>query len=174
MEVQVDVNAIFFAECDGAVDLFKRLVIEERLAVMAGAHYQGTALDDTRFYIYAVPAPDVSLERLDAAIDQVIARAAQGLAEADVTRAKNRLIADAIYAQDNQATLARWYGSTLAAGMSLSDVAEWPQRIETVTTADVQKAIRWLDKKRSVTGFLLPAGPLAPPLPEEERASLPL
>lgn len=154
--------------------LFKTLVIEEKLAVMAGAHYLGTALDDTRFYIYAVPSPDVSLERLDAAIDQLIARAAQGLAEAAVTRAKNRLIADAIYAQDNQATLARWYGSTLAAGMSLSDVKEWPQRIEAVTVADVQKAVRWLDKKRSVTGFLLPAEPPTAPAPQVESASLAL
>jgi len=153
--------------------LFKTLVIEEKLAVMAGAHYQGTALDDTRFYIYAVPASDVSLERLDAAIDQVIARAAQGLAEAAVTRAKNRLIADAIYAQDNQATLARWYGSTLAAGMSLSDVKEWPQRIEAVTVDDVQKAVRWLDKKRSVTGFLLPdEAPTAPAPPVESASAL--
>jgi zinc protease len=137
--------------------LFKTLVMEDKIAVTAGAHYQGTSVDDTRFYVFAVPAPGVSLERLDAAIDAVIAGAAHGVQAADVRRAKTRLVADAIYAQDNQATLARWYGASLAADLGLEDVAQWPERIEAVSSADVQKATRWLDKRRSVTGFLLPA-----------------
>ena len=137
--------------------LFKTLVMEDKIAVTAGAHYQGTSVDDTRFYVFAVPAPGVSLERLDAAIDAVIAGAAHGVQAADVRRAKTRLVADAIYAQDNQATLARWYGASLAAELRLEDVAQWPERIEAVSAADVQKATRWLDKRRSVTGFLLPA-----------------
>lgn len=137
--------------------LFKKLVIEEKLAVTAGAHYQGTSVDDTRFYVFAVPAPGVSLERLATGIDAVIASAAANIPETDLRRAKNRLVAEAIYAQDNQATLARWYGSSLAAGLMLEDVAQWPERIEAVSPADVQNAVRWLDKKRSVTGFLLPA-----------------
>jgi len=137
--------------------LFKTLVMEDKIAVTAGAHYQGTSVDDTRFYVFAVPAPGVSLERLDAAIDAVIADAAHGVQAADVRRAKTRLVADAIYAQDNQATLARWYGASLAADLGLEDVAQWPGRIEAVSAADVQKATRWLDKRRSVTGFLLPA-----------------
>jgi zinc protease len=137
--------------------LFKILVMQEKLAVGAGAHYQGTAVDDTRFYIFAVPAPGVTLERLDAAIDAVLAKvAAEGFDPADLARAKTRLIADAVYAQDNQATLARWYGASLATGLSLEDVARWPERIEAVTAEDVRKAALWLDKKRAVTGFLLP------------------
>ena len=130
----------------------------DKLAVAAGAHYQGTAVDDTRFYVFAVPAPGVTLERLDAAIDAVIATSPRdGVEEADVQRAKTRLVADAIYAQDNQATLARWYGASLAAGLRLEDVAQWPERIEAVSAEDVKKAARWLDKRRGVTGFLLPA-----------------
>ncbi len=39
--------------------LFKSLVMDGKLAVSAGAHYQGTAVDDTRFYVFAVPAKDV-------------------------------------------------------------------------------------------------------------------
>ncbi len=40
-------------------------------------------------------------------IDEVVAK---GVTADEPERAKNRLIADAVYAQDNQATLARWYG----------------------------------------------------------------
>jgi zinc protease len=138
--------------------LFRRLVMELKIAVSAGAHYQGTALDDTRFYIYAVPAPGVSLEAVEAAACEVITRvAAEGFAEEDFKRAKTRLIADAIYAQDNQAALARWYGASLAIGLSVEDVISWPQRIEAVTPEAVHEAARWLDRRRGVTGFLLPA-----------------
>ncbi|VTZ50391.1 Uncharacterized zinc protease y4wA [Methylocella tundrae] len=138
--------------------LFKSLVMEQKIAVAAGAHYLGTAVDDTRFYVVAVPAPGVPLDRLDAAIDAVIARAAAGgVDEADFLRAKTRLVADAVYAQDSQASLARWYGAALATGLSVEDVAKWPERIEAVTLEDVRKAALWLDKKRSVTGFLLSA-----------------
>jgi zinc protease len=156
--------------------LFKTLVIESKLAVSAGAHYQGTSVDDTRFYVFAVPAPGVSLERLDAAIDAVIAGAAQGVQAADVRRAKTRLVAEAIYAQDNQATLARWYGASLATGLRLEDVAQWSERIEAVSAADVQNAVRWLDKRRSVTGFLLPAEApsISPTASPEKAASLAL
>ncbi|MGH6834273.1 MAG: M16 family metallopeptidase [Methylocella sp.] len=137
--------------------LFKTLVMDGKLAVAAGAQYQGTAVDDTRFYVFAVPATGVGLATIDAAVDAVIARVAQGVQEADVKRAKNRLVAEAVYAQDNQATLAHWYGASLAAGLCLEDVAHWPERIEAVTSDDVKKAALWLDKRRSVTGFLLPA-----------------
>ncbi|WP_051335685.1 M16 family metallopeptidase [Methylocapsa acidiphila] len=138
--------------------MFKKLVMDEKIAVAAGAHYQGTAVDDTRFYVFAVPAPGVTLEQLDDAIDKIIAQVAEhGVNEADFHRAKTRLVAEAVYAQDNQATLARWYGASLATGLTIEDVAHWPERIEAVTAEDVKKAARWLDKARSVTGFLLPA-----------------
>jgi zinc protease len=138
--------------------LFKTLVLERKLAVSTGAHYQGTSVDDTRFYVYALPAPGIGLETIDAAIDEVIAAVAvRGVEEADLRRAKTRLVADTIYAQDNQAALARWYGASLAAGLALDDVAQWPVRIEAVAPDDVGKAALWLDKRRSVTGFLLPA-----------------
>ncbi len=137
---------------------FKSLVVDRRVAVSTGAHYAGTAVDDTRFYVYGMPAPGVSLATLDGEFERVIAEVAEkGISEEDLARAKTRLVADAIYAQDNQATLGRWYGSSLATGLGLADVLNWPARIEAVTTDDVVKAIRWLDKRRSVTGFLLPA-----------------
>jgi zinc protease len=137
--------------------LFKTLVIDKKIAVSAGAYYAGTALDDTRFYAYAMPASGVSLETLDSEIARVIASVAEhGIPEADLARAKTRLIADATYAQDSQVALAQWYGASLATGLALTDIASWPERIEAVSAADLVKATRWLDRQRSVTGFLLP------------------
>jgi zinc protease len=51
--------------------LYDALVVEEQVAVGAGA-YMGSAVDDTRLWVYATPAPDVSLQDLDVAIDRVL------------------------------------------------------------------------------------------------------
>jgi zinc protease len=105
-----------------------------------------------------MPAPEVSLEDLDAAVCAVIADlAANGVDEADLVRAKTRLIADAVYAQDSQATLARWYGAALTTGTTVEDVRQWPARIDAVSAEAVREACaKWLDARRAVTGFLLP------------------
>ncbi|WP_363350240.1 pitrilysin family protein [Methylocystis echinoides] len=139
--------------------LYETLVVEEKYAVGAGAYYLGSAVDDTRLWVYATPAPGVSLEELDAAIDRVVKRFIdEPIDDAHLQRAKTRLVADAIYAQDSQASLARWYGEALATGLTIEDVAAWPARMEAVTAGDVTAAARkWLDKRRAVTGFLLPA-----------------
>ena len=74
----------------------------------------------------------------------------------ELERSKNRLIADAVYAQDNQSTLARWYGAALTTGGTVEQVQTWPDRIRAVT-ADGRAggAPAWLDKRRSVTGYLI-------------------
>jgi len=138
--------------------LYESLVGEEKLAVSVGAYYMGSALDDTRFYVFATPAEDVDLPRLDAALDKALADfQSRELPEADLRRAKTRLVADAIYARDNQVSLARWYGEALATGLGVADVQEWSDRIDAVQGSAIQDAARkWLEKKRSVTGFLLP------------------
>lgn len=138
--------------------LYDALVVEQKLAVNAGAYYMGSALDDTRLWFFATPAPGVELAQLDAAIDRVLDKfVATTVDPGDLQRAKTRLIADAVYAQDNQVSLARWYGESLATGMSVEDVAAWPDRIDAVTAADLAAAARkWLEKRRAVTGFLLP------------------
>lgn len=138
--------------------LYRALVMEKKIAVAAGAYYMGTSLDDTRFYVYGLPAPEVTLEQLDAEIDKLIAQVqAEPFPTDQLERAKTRLIADAIYAQDNQSSMARWYGAALTTGSTLEDIRAWPDRIAAVTAEDVRKAAAtWLRKNRAVTGFLLP------------------
>ena len=126
----------------GPTSLFYReLVLEQEIAVAAGAYYLGSALDDTRFFVYGVPAEGVTLEQLDAAMDGVIESVKRhGIEPRDLARSKTRLVADAIYAQDNQASLARWYGSSLTTGMSIAEIAAWPEKIEAVSVEDVKRA----------------------------------
>jgi zinc protease len=143
--------------------LYRALVLDRKIAVAAGAYYMGTSLDDTRFYIWAVPSESVALATLDDAVEEVIATASTTLADPDdLARAKTRLVADAVYAQDNQATLARWYGTALTTGLTTEDVARWPDSIDAVSAEDVRDvAATWLTKRRAVTGFLLPDAAVA-------------
>jgi zinc protease len=137
--------------------LYRALVIDKPLAVSAGAGYQGTSLDATQFTISVAPKPGVDFAQVEQAVDHVIADVGQNTVPAeDLERVKTQLIAEAIYAQDNQATLARWYGAALTTGLSVEDIRSWPDRIRAVTAEQVRAAARkWLDKKRSVTGYLI-------------------
>ena len=85
--------------------LYRALVIDRPLAVSAGAGYQGTSLDPTQFQISASPRPGVEFAEVEKAIDGVIAELSTNPARAeDLERVKTQLIAEAVYAQDNQAT----------------------------------------------------------------------
>jgi zinc protease len=137
--------------------LHKRLVLEAPLAVAAGGWYQGTALDTSRLLLYAVPRPGVALDDLEKALDAAVREIARdGVAPGELARAKTRLIADTVYAQDSQASLARMYGAALTTGSTVEDVARWPDAIEAVTSDDVRRAAaKWLDGRRAVSGYLL-------------------
>ena len=137
--------------------LYRRLVIDRPLAVSASAAYQGTSLDATQFSVSASPRSGVEFAQIEQAIDEVISDIGQNAVRAeDLERVKTQLIAEAIYAQDNQATLARWYGGALTTGLSIEDIRSWPDRIRAVTAEQVREAAqKWLDKKRSVTGYLI-------------------
>ncbi len=136
--------------------LYRDLVLDKKIAVAAGAYYMGSSLDATRLWLYAVPTPEVSLEALDAAMDAAIAQfVSTPPGDKDFQRAKTRLVADAVYAQDSQVALARWYGAALATGETIDEVSGWADRIEAVAKDAVAAAAqKWLDKKRAVTGFL--------------------
>ncbi|MCI4680579.1 insulinase family protein [Rhodoblastus acidophilus] len=136
--------------------LFRRLVLERKIAVSAGAYYYSDAVDESRFYVYALPAEGVSLDELERGVDAVLEESRRdGVSGEDVARAATRLVADAVYAQDNQTSLARWFGAALANGGTIDDVLGWSARIEAVSVEDVAKAMKWLNKRRAVSGFLL-------------------
>jgi zinc protease len=137
--------------------LYRALVVEQGVALHAGAYYSGTALDYGRFGVFGTPKPGKTLHDVEAAIDAVLTDVSEhGVTADEVDLAKNRLIADAVYAHDNQATLARWYGEALATGQTVDMVRDWPDAIRAVTADSVRDAARtWLNRKASVTGYLV-------------------
>jgi zinc protease len=147
--------------------LYQALVVGQGIAVNAGASYDGTAVDTTRMSVYGTPKPGTSLPQLEAAIDAVLAEVIEkGVTAEELERSKSRMIADAVYANDNQRMLAQWYGASLATGSTVEQVRTWPDRIRQVTPESVREAAqRWLNKHRSVTGYLVKET-----RPEEKRS----
>jgi zinc protease len=137
--------------------LYNALVLDKGIAVNASAGYQGSALDYSRLNVSGSPKPGTTLAQIEEAIDAVIAEISdKGVTADELDRSKNRLIADAVYAQDSQSTLARWYGAALTTGGTVEQVQSWSERIRAVDAAAVQAAAKqWLDKRRSVTGYLI-------------------
>ena len=91
---------------------------------------------------------------MDRVIDEVIRN---GVTPEELERAKNGEIANLIYQSDSQQSLAHTYGWSLATGRTIADVESKPDRLKAVTREQVQAvAAKYLDRKRSVTGYLIP------------------
>jgi len=138
--------------------LYRRLVVEQQVAVSAGAWYSGDSKDPSRFGFWIVPAIGVSIEDAEAALRAEIADLLEnGVTEEEVARVKNRMEADLIFARDNVAAIARWYGSWLAVGLTVEEIEAWPHEIAEVTVEQVNAAARAvIVPQTEVVGILLP------------------
>ncbi len=145
---------------DAASALYRRLVVERKLATDAGAAYDGYTRDAGVFAVTARPRPGVSPETLERAVDDVIAPyLRRPPTAAELTRAKAQLVAGAAFRRDSPFEMASAYGRALAIGLTVFDVQQWPARIQAVTRENVRKAAAAsLAKGESVSAYLY-AGP---------------
>lgn len=123
--------------------LYRSLVVEQALAVSAGAWYDPMRRGPSELVIQASPRPGVDLPRLEQAVAEVVAEMARsGPTEEEVARAKQRMQADAVYARDSYSTAAHIIGEALTVGQTLADVEAWPARIAAVSRDHVAAAAR--------------------------------
>lgn len=140
--------------------LYRKLVVEQKLATALQAYYDPLAVGPSIFRIWAVPAAGVSLKTLEAALDAVLEDALGNLpAEADVARAKTQLKASVIFAQDGLEPLAHLMGELVMDGKDEQYFYGWADAVDAVRPTDMLEAMqRVLDPTRRVTGTLVPAG----------------
>jgi zinc protease len=156
--------------------LYKKLVVEQKIAAYAGAWYSGDGLDHGSFGLYGAPNPGGDITALEAAIDAALEEVLKnGVSEEQLVTAKSKSDVDTVYALDNQASLARIFGVALTTGLTVEDVLSSSADIQKVTVADVKAAAaKVLDIRRSVTGVLLPDGngaqATAPALPANSNS----
>ena len=139
--------------------LYRRLVVENKTAVSSGAYYRGDDRGPGRFVFYASPRGDVTMDALEmAVVAEITDIIKNGITAEEVIRAKERMVAEAVYARDSLSGGARALGAALASGLSIDDVESWPDNIAAVTPKQINEAAKALfDNNRSVTGLLLPA-----------------
>lgn len=153
---------IYLAEIlggSGATSVLGRaLQFDDQVAVYVGANYSSVALDDSGFGFVLVPAAGVSLRDAEAALDAQIAKFLDGDIDTEqFERIKFQIRASEIYAQDDAYSRAELYGRALSSGLTLEDVDAWQEILQSVTPQDVMRVAKSvLDKRRSVTGWLVP------------------
>jgi zinc protease len=138
--------------------LYRSLAVRQRVAAGAGAWYDSDARGPGLFGLYAAPRPGQKIERVEALMEEEVARLLkEGVTKKEVEEAIVRLQDAAVFARDSIAAPARILGTALMNGRAIADVESWPERIGAVTVDAVNAAARAvLRKKNAVTALLLP------------------
>ncbi|HAX90692.1 MAG TPA: peptidase M16 [Rhodospirillaceae bacterium] len=139
--------------------LYRHFVTDQKIASSASVSYDPTARGPSSFSWSAVPSASTETRALEKQIKEWLAqKASTGIDAATVARAKQRLQDAAIFARDRLAAPAQIVGEALAVGIPLNELESWPQRIHSVTAAEVNAAFRDVMKSQGwVTGILEPA-----------------
>jgi zinc protease len=137
--------------------LTEKLQFDTQVAVYSSVYYRGTSLDDTTFNMIVVPAPSVTLQEVEDAMDAAVASFMEDGVDADqLARLKKQLRAQQIYARDNVDGIAQRYGSALTTGLTVADVQAWPDILQAVTAEDIMAAAKKvIIPETSVTGWLM-------------------
>ncbi|MCJ8323222.1 MAG: insulinase family protein [Rhizobiales bacterium] len=136
--------------------LYVDLVVNQQAAVAAGGWYNSVAMDYAPLGLYAIPREPFGLSHMAELIDVSVANFLEkGPSDSAFERAKNLMVAESLYTRDNQTSMARMIGAALCCNMTLEDILDWPERIESLTKADILDALsQYIDEKSSVTGHL--------------------
>lgn len=143
----------------GAGSRLHEALVEQGLAVSAGAFYSGQVLGVGSFFLHATPRPGTTPERVEQALNGVVAALLDsGATEAELRRAIRQQTAGALLALDGLGAAPRMLGGALTIGLPLEDVEFWPRRLAAVTLDDVNAAARQVlgAPGANMAGWLLP------------------
>lgn len=138
--------------------LARELVRERRLANSVGASWDLLGRDPALFRLSAVPAEGVSVEQLEEALREQVARVARdGVAPSDLERIRAQYLAGRIYQRDSIFSQVMEIVGLEAAGLSWADSDRILERIAAVTDADIRAvAGRYFDEDRMTVARLDP------------------
>jgi zinc protease len=138
-----------------------RGLVDQGLALNAGA---GTDLhrDLSLHTVYAVLAPGATHDQVEKALLAEIAKIqTDGVTAAEVARVKQQYIAADAYKRDGTAAIAGEINEWIAVG-DWTLYVTFPQKVQQVTPADVQRVARqYFKEDQSTTGWFIPVQPTA-------------
>ena len=138
--------------------LYKKLVIEEKLAASVGTSYSPNAYDLSTFTLYISPRPGVGIDVVEKRLREELSDLIEGgVTQSEVDKAITRMVDAAIFARDSLAAAPNVIGRAITTGGSVEDVEAWPDRISAVTSDKINDLLKktFVDNQ-SVTGVLLP------------------
>lgn len=138
--------------------LDRTLVNEQKLAQSVSAGVDLSRRGPGQIFLSATPAPGVDLERLETAVMAEVERLQRdGITEAEIRRAIERLTNGDAYERDSLNGLADSLGRAKMIGRTPDDVAADDDRIRRVSPDDTKRiAARWFNPKAFVITHLLP------------------
>lgn len=123
--------------------LERHLVREQGLLTSVAASYDGFERLENLFLLAAVPVTGVNLDQARAGLLAEIKRLQLELVdEQELQRVKAQVLADSIYEQDQPAYLARQLGMADALGLDWRLLAQFSDRIQAVSAAQVRAVAR--------------------------------
>jgi zinc protease len=144
--------------------LYRDLVAQQGIASGLDVDYDPDARGPTTFSIALVPQPGKDPRTLEKALrDELQKLARGGIDTTSVAAAKKRLTREAIFERDSLLAPGYAYGEALTTGHTVDDVEAWPDRIASVTPADVDAALKALiADPHAIAGLLLPDANASP------------
>jgi len=158
---------------DGA-RLAKNIVRGSRVAVTAGAGYDGTARGESLFILDGAPAQGKSVADVEAALRAEIARIQNdGVSEDELRRVKVQAVAGQVYKRDSLMGQAMEIGMDEMVGLSWKDDTEMLERIRAVSAAEVQAVAKKYFRDDTLTVAQLDPLPIDPQARAKAAAAAP-
>ena len=138
--------------------LTKAFMETRHLASQIQVHYDGLKEGPGFVDIFMTPTPDVSLVKLEKALLAEIDQLKRvGVTQEDVDAAKDHLLSDLVYVQDNVTKAAENIAYLYACGMSLDQIEAWPDAIKSVTRDQVNAVLKQVfSNSHRTIGHLIP------------------
>ena len=138
--------------------LFDALVYRKKLALQVGAGYNELAADPELFTFYAVVKPGVKIADVEKAVLTEIERLKkEPPSDMELQKAKNQVEAKYIFEQDSIFRQAMLLGTAETAGAGWQYIADYVDKVRTVTREDIQRVARkYLNEDTRTVGILIP------------------
>ena len=141
---------------EGKTSRLYRAMIDTNLAISANAS-KGFFHDDQLFNLTAMLAPGITHDQAEKALLTAVEKVKQdGVTDAEVSRAINKLLAGIAYQRDGSFAIAGQLNEHIAVG-DWTFYATLLEKIKTVTAADVWRVAKaYLNEDQSTTGWFIP------------------
>ncbi|MFN9489046.1 MAG: M16 family metallopeptidase [Betaproteobacteria bacterium] len=128
---------------NAAARLPQRLVKDERIAVTAGAGYDGIGRGPAFFLLAGTPAPGRSAAELEAALRRELQRVIdEGVIEAELNRVRAQIISGNVYQRDSMFFQARMIGALDTVGLSFRDQDLFIERLQQISSEQIREVAR--------------------------------